>query len=169
MNVADLLNAPTEVTLGDKVYKLREPTLMEQATYARWLEQRARESAARAVDLPDEDRRQLLRDVAQDISAGVYDWAGPACVKALQTPTGLSKLLAVLLADQGVTDAIAREILDKWLSEVIAVVLRNDYDPKDLAPLLMKLGLPPDFLSKFSATRPSEKTSTTSPDSVPAS
>lgn len=169
MNLADLLNAPTEIELDGVVYKLRQPTLMEQMTYQRWLEQRARESASRAVDIPEDERRQLLRDVTADIAAGVYEWAGPVCVKALQTPGGLAKLIHIILADQKCTEAISRRLVDKQLAEIIAVLMKDDHQGKDLAPLLAKLGLPSAFLSRLSQTRPSGKTSGISPDSVPSS
>jgi hypothetical protein len=149
MNLADLLNAPTEIELDGVVYRLRQPTLMEQMTYQRWLEQRAREAAARAVDIPEEERRQLLRDITADIAVGTFEWAGPACVKALQTPGGLAKLIAIILADQKCTEAIARKLVDKQLGEIVAVLMRGDYEKKDLAPLLAKLGLGRPFLSKL--------------------
>lgn len=169
MNLADLLNVPTEIELDGAIWKLRQPTLMDQMVYQRWLEQRARESASRAVDIPEDERRQLLRDVTADIASGLYDFGGSVCCKSLQTQTGLAKLISIILADQKCTEAIARRLVEKQLGEIIAVLMRDDHDPKDLAPLLVKLGLPQHFLSKFSQTRPSAKTSTTSPDSVPSS
>lgn len=169
MNVADLLNAPTEITDADgKVWSLSEPTIMMQATFQRWLEQRARESAGRATDVPDEDRRNLLLDVTAAIAAGDYDWSGPICLKALQTPTGLAKITALILADQGCNETIARKLLGERRNEIISVITRTDFDPKDVASLIGRLGLLREqllaSLSKSSPTHPTDSSSTTSTD-----
>lgn len=173
MNLTDILNAPTELEFEGRVYKLRQPTLMEQAVFARWLEQRARDAAGRAVELTEDDRRQLLRDVNADIASGVYDWGGEACVRSLRSPSGLAKLLAVILADQGVTEATAAKILDRSMREIAAVVVSKvTDDPNSLRATLATLGLPADFLGSYSSpsrTRPSTTGSTTSPDSPPTS
>lgn len=166
VTIADLLNAPTEMELDGKVYKLRQPTLLEGALFQRWIEQRARESAGRAIDLPEEDRRQLLRDVNADIAAGLYCWEGPVCCQALQTPVGMAKLIAIVLADQGCDEAAAKRLVDQKLRELVAI-LGADNDPKVVAVVLAKLGLPPDFLSRFSRTRPSTTPPPTSPASAP--
>ena len=170
MNLADLLNAPTEIELDGVIWKLRQPTILEQATYQRNLERRAREAASRAVDIPEDERRQLLRDVTADIAAGLYEYGGPVCIRRLQTEEGIAELLHIILADQGCTREIARRLVEKQLSEIIAVLMGGgDHEKKDLAQLLAKLGLPPSFLSRLSPTHPSGKTSTTSPDSAPNS
>jgi hypothetical protein len=167
MTLSELLNAPTEITMDGVVYKLRQPTLLEQATFERWLEQRAREAAARSVDLPDEDRRQLLRDVNADIAAGVYSFGGPACVTSLGTPAGLVKLISIILA---CPEATAQKLVDKQLEEIVACILAGgDHDPKLMAAVLAKVGLPPDFLSRSSPTPPSTTPSPTSRDSAPSS
>lgn len=171
MTLADLLNAPTELTLDGKTYKLRQPTVLEEATFSRWLEQLARESAARAVDIPEEQQRQLLRDVNADIAAGVYAVNGPVYVASLQSPARLPKYLSVILADQGCDEATARKLAERFLGEVVATLLSGHHDPKTLAVVLAKLGLPPNFLSSYksSRTRPSTTGSTTSADSPDSS
>jgi hypothetical protein len=168
MSLADLLNAPTEIELDGKVWKLREPTLLEQATFQRHLETRAREAAGRATDIPDEDRRQLLRDVNADIAAGVYDFGGPVCVQALQTPTGLAKLIHIILRDQGCNEDIARKLVDRQLKEIVATLVGDRLDDEEKKRLLVNLGLPPTWSSSL-RTPHSESPKANSNDSAPDS
>lgn len=162
MNLEDMLNAPTDVELDGVVYKLRQPDVIEGATFARWLQQRAREAVAGSVDIPEEDRRQLLRDVTADIVAGIYSWGGPVCIAALQQRDGVAKLLTIILS---CTSAIADKIIDRQLAEIIAIIKgMEEDDPKALGQLLVRLGLPSDFLSSSSSSRTRHSTtpSTTS-------
>lgn len=169
-SLADLLNAPSEFTYkkGEetRTVKMREPTLLESGQYQRWLESEARASAAAAIELPEEDRRQLLRDTNADIATKRFAWGGVECVKSLTTPDGIAKLMSIVCADQGVTFAIAREVVSGNLLE-IARLLRvaeaeGETDPEKkalLAALLKSKGLPENFLSTSSSgspTTPSE-------------
>src|SRR5688500_2548579 len=101
--LAQIFNSPETFEFEGKTYTIREPTLLECATYTRWLESEARASAAAATDLPERDRRQLLRDVNADVAAKRFAWGGLACVESLSTAEGIGKLMSVVCADQGVT------------------------------------------------------------------
>lgn len=168
ISIADLFNSPTDFPVGEKVYKLREPTLEDRGLYQRWMESEARASAAAATDLADEDRRNLLRDTNADIAAKVFAWGGEACVKSLRSPDGVAKLFSIVCADQGLTYKVAREAVDKNLLD-IARLLRiaeeeGESDPAkkaELAALLRSVGLPGNFLSNSSSGSP------TTPSGVP--
>lgn len=158
-SLAELLNSPSELQFEGKTYLLREPTLPECGLYQRWLESEARASAAAATELPEEDRRQLLRDTNQDIAAKVYAWGGEVCVKSLRTPDGVAKLFSIVCADQGLTFAMARQAVDKSLREIAAILLgaAAEDDPEKKAMLgqtLLRLGLPANFLSSSSSDSP---------------
>lgn len=152
--LADLLNAPTEIEYKGTTFKLRQPTLMEQAQFQRWLEQRARDAVGRATDLDDDAQRKLARDVNTDIAVGVFEWGGEACARAVRTITGLTKLLSIILYDQAVTLEMAQEMIEHRLKEITAVLAsKASSDPKALEAALTKLGLPSVTSSSPSATR----------------
>lgn len=160
--LADVLNAPTELEFEGTVYHLRQPTLMEQATYQRWLEKQATAAAGRMVDLSDAQQQKVLEGVAAKIGLGVYEFGGEFCMASLQTQSGLAKLVSIVLADQGVDEAKARLMLLGQLKEIaFSFVSKLTTDPKELAAALVALGLPPDY-SSSSRTRPSTTESTTS-------
>lgn len=161
--LADLVNAPGDFPFEGKVYKIGQPTVLQMGQFARWLEQRARDAVARATDLDDDARRALLRDVTADIAVGVYDWGSEACCRALQTQRGQAKILAIMLADQGVTDELADRMIAQRLADVVALVQAAvTDDPKALAAALATLGLPSDFVSTGSPTPRSTGRSTKS-------
>lgn len=165
LTLADILNAPTTVRGPDGTeYQLREPTALERGMFQRWLEQRAREAAGRATDLPPDEHRQLLRDVNTDIAVGTFAWGGAACVQSLQTPDGTAKLYSFVL---GVSPEKAADIIAHNQAECVAVIAAHmsggtDEEKKGLRQMLVSLGLPADFLdglnvnsSSNSATPPS--------------
>lgn len=167
--LADLLNSPTELAHNDKVYKLRQPTLMECGQYQRWLEQEARAGAARATELSEDDRRNLLRDVQADIATQRYAWGGELCVRSLQAPTGIAKLMSIVCADQGLTERTAREVVEKRLTEIAALLvgeLEADPSGNSLGQLLRSLGLPANFFSTSSSPSPTSPTPATSGSSA---
>ena len=171
MTLADLLNAPSDFPFGDRVYKLRQPTLLECATYQRWLEQEARAGAARATELPEEDRRQLLRDVQADVAAQAYCWGGDVCIRSLQTPAGVAKLMSIVCADQGLSERDARRAVDQRLTEIAALIageLEGDPSGKSVAGLLRHLGLPPNYFASSSSPSPTRPTPATSGSSAPS-
>lgn len=136
---------------------------MEQGEYQRWLEQRAYDAIARRTyqDQTEQDRDR--NNLNKDIAVGCYEWGSEACVNALRTQLGSAKLLAVILKDQGMTEAIARRWVERQLAEIAAVLMSKvQTDPLALAVALSRLGLPSDFLSSASATPHSSTDSTTS-------
>jgi hypothetical protein len=145
--LAELVNAPTDITFRDVTYRLREPTLLERGRYQRWLEQEARASAAAATELQEEDRRNLLRDVNADIAAKRY---------------GLAKLYAVVCDSQGLSFELAREMVDAHFTDIARVLTAaneaaeaGDEDAKkSLGLLLSRLGRPANFLSTSSSASP---------------
>lgn len=155
-SLAELLNAPGDIEYKGKVYQLRQPTLLECGRYQRWLESEARASAAASTDLPEEDRRNLLRDVNADIAAQTYAWAGEVCIRSLRTPQGVAKLLSITAEEQGVDYALAQEIIEHRFKEIAALLLDADAgdDPEKKAHLgrfLASQGLPADFLKTLSS------------------
>jgi hypothetical protein len=169
-SLADLLNAPSDIEFEGKTYKLREPTLIECGRFQRWLESEARASAAAAVELPEADRRQLLKDVNAEIAAKRYAYGGAVCVECLQTPDGLAKLLSIVCEDQGVTFELAKRMCDGRLLDMARHILSADAsdDPGKkaaVAALMTTLGLPP--LSSASSSSASPTTPAAPPPSSP--
>jgi len=154
MTLADILNSPTTIHGPDGTeYQLREPTMMERGQFQRWLEQRAREAAGRATELPPEEQRQLIRDVNTDVAIGLFAWGSAACVQALQTPDGIAKLYSLTL---GVSAERAAAIVAHNQAEVVALIAAHmsggtDEEKKALRRMLVSLGLPADFLDNSNA------------------
>ncbi len=172
-SIADLFNAPSDFSFEGTTYRLREPTLYECGRYQRWLESEARASAAASTELPEDDRRNLLRDVNADVAAKVYAWGGAVCCRSLGTPDGIAKILSIVCEDQGVTYPIAMAMVRADLLEtarrlkLAAEEAEEDPEKKaELARLLKSRGLPGNFLSTSwsdSATTPSADPPTSSP------
>lgn len=161
--LADMLNSPTEITFRGATYRLRQPTLFEQGEFQRWLEQRAYDAIERRTYQSDAQQAADRNALNQDVAAGVYEWGGEVCAKALQTPTGIARLLATVLRDQGVTPEMARAMVDEQLRVIAAlIVAKAADDPNSLRATLAALGLPENFFSDNSPTRPSTTESTTS-------
>jgi hypothetical protein len=145
VSLADLLSVESEVELDGKTYKLRPPNLLEQGKFQRWLEQRARESIDRATYLDDSSRLRQQNLISTDIAAGEYEWGSMVCVKALQTPTGVAKLLEIILA---IPAEESKKLVDEHLSRIVAVISAAvSDDPKAVRAALKTLGLPADFLT----------------------
>lgn len=176
-DLAELFNAPEKLEFEGNTYLLREPTVVEAGEWSRWFQAEARASAARATELPEEDRRRLLRDVNADIAAQVYSWGSEACVVALRSPEGLARLMCIVCKEQGVTYPLALKICTARLHEIARVLLAaeqgDDPEKKALArQLLTSVGLPANFLSDSwspSSTNtdpgPSPPSATSAPDS----
>jgi hypothetical protein len=163
MTLGDVFNSPTAIPFEGVEYRLRQPTLMEQGEYQRWLEQRAYEAIERR-DYRDPDHRERdRRNLNNDVAAGVFEWGGEVCVRAVQTPGGLARLLSVICRDQGLTEQKAKGLVDLKVREIAAVlVARATKDPNSLRAVLATLGLPETFLSSDSSTPHSGETSTSS-------
>ena len=162
MTLADVLNSATEYTFDGKTYKVREPTVMEQGEWQRWMEMLAFEAIERNLELSDERKDRALAHHYKNCSAGDYEWGSELCVRRLQTVTGLAKLMSIVLRDQGLTEEMAHKWADTHFKQCVAMLIKASRDdPKELRAVLASLGLPPDFLSS-SPTPPSATESTTS-------
>lgn len=140
---------PTEMTYKGHVYKLSKPTVLQQAQFQRWLEQRARDAIGREVDLEPARIAQLDASLTDSIATGQYEWGGELCMRALRTPSGLAKLTEILLADQGVTYPMALEMVQQQFTETAARLLQEvNYDPGVMAATLELLGLPPNYFTQ---------------------
>ena len=169
MTHADIFNVGKTIKLSDgREYQLRKPNQIEQGLFQKWLEDRAHDAIDRSTD---GEARKLQRHHLVDVDAGLgkYEYDGPLAIEALYTPAGMSKIIAIICRDQGVTDAIAEEIFLSRAREVAAeVLLRRSQDPKALGLLLEALGFPTDFLeesdssSNSSSTPPSVEPTTNS-------
>lgn len=160
MTIADLFNSATELEWKGTVYKCRQPTQLEQGQFQRWLEQRAFDAIARREYHDEADRERDRQLHTQDVAAGEYEWSGLLAVKATRTPAGLAKVLQITLADQGMTDKVAAEIVDHKFREVAAILAsRLTDDPKETRLLFLSLGLEPPATS----ASPSASGSSSSP------
>jgi len=155
-----------------KTYTLRQPTILEELEYAKYLRGRAVRTAEEAGKTPEQKERLVLA-VLDRAAAGVYDWGGEVWAKSVQTTEGLAKLLSIVMADQGVTEPLAKKLVAAMQTRIAATIFARlpDADPKALAQVgadLTRLGLPSDFLSGNWQTPRSVTTWTTSLD-APAS
>lgn len=159
-DLPSLFNVGAEFEFDGAKYKLREMTLLECATYQRWLEVRAREAAGRATDLPEEQQRRLLADVIADIAAGRYAYGSENFTASLTSQAGLTKYFELVLC---VDSALAERIVLHGIAQYKAAldVMRAN-DPKALRQLCTTLGLPPNFLQHGSANAGRSKRSKTS-------
>jgi hypothetical protein len=165
-SIADLLGVGSEITFEGVTYKLTRPTLLEQAKFSQWLRDRAKAEAARG-DVPEDAREGLYRAAIRDVAEGYYDVDSPGYVVALQRPSGLAKLLHIILQrdhptlDEG---TVQRMMEDGLKEQFVAIVAAETDDPKALAAVLAILGFPPDYLSSKgksssgSPTHPSNST-----------
>lgn len=122
--VADIINAPSEVTFRGKQYPLRDLTVTERAMVSRHLEKRARDAAARAAmdpQLPREVANQMVTQVSHDIAGGVYEWGGAAYVLALSTVYGMGYCLHLALRAEypEMTHEYAQEMVAELLGDQI--------------------------------------------------
>jgi hypothetical protein len=169
MNIADVFNVSSEVKGPDgTVYKLRKPTLLEQGQFARWLEKRAHDAVDRSeATEAQKDRRHHLIDV--DAGLGKYEYDGEIAMQALYTPAGMAKILAIVCADQGLTDEKAEALFLANAREVAArILMRAADDPKALRPLLGALGFPMNWLEGSGESDSSSSNSSTRPSAAPS-
>jgi hypothetical protein len=169
----NLFNSPTGIEFEGKTYKLRQASAIECGEYQRHLEQEARATIRRDTSLSEDERREQLADVNADIAAKRYRYGGIVAVKSLRTVEGVAKLISIICADQGMTEAIALRFCNEKLRETIAAIkiaeAEESQDPKELAAIptmLASLGLPLTFLSSGlsgSVTHPSEPPPTSQP------
>lgn len=166
MTIADLVNAPSEITFEGQTYRLSPPSLLQQGEFQRYLEQKVLDGINRR-QYPDEKARERDRANFNDRSgAGYYEWGGEYAAHAAIQPAGYVKLLAIIGREQGLTLAIAERLVKQKLHESLAAIMsRIVSDPKELGAILTMLGLPADILSSPSPTHPSTSESTTLPAS----
>lgn len=170
MTLADFLNAPTEFELDGETFRVRKPDQLEQGEYQRWLEQLAYDAIARRTYQNEAERLACLRMHDQDCAAGVYEWGGEVAVRRLLTVKGFAKLLSIVCRADGLTERKAEKLIEKESHKLAAVMASKvTADPKVLEAVLASLGLPSDFCSPSSRTRPSTTESTTSPASATTS
>ncbi len=135
--------------------------------FQRYLEQKALESIERTrYEDPSMKERQFQLH-HQDCALGTYESGGVVYAKAVLMPSGTAQLLSIICRDQGITPAIARELVGHNLRAVAAVLISKVHsDPKVLAAALATLGLPGDYFSTNSPTPHSEapKTPKQSPE-----
>lgn len=151
-SILDLLAVGSEIDFHGVKYKLREPTLDEQARFAQWLKDNAKMEAFRG-DIPEEHRLSLARAAMQDIGERYYDPDSPGYVAALQKPVGVIKLFQIVFERDhpAITVEQVGELFQHGLKEVFAKLARAEIeDPKVLAGVLAILGFPPAYLEEES-------------------
>jgi hypothetical protein len=172
MTHADIFNVGKTIKLPDgRTYTLRKPDQIEQGLFQKWLEDRAHDAIDRSSD---SEARKLQRHHLVDVDAGLgkYEYDGPLAIEALYTPAGMSKIIAIILRDQGATDEIAEEIfLHKAREAAAEILIKRAKDPKALGLLLEALGFPMDFLEPSPESDSSSKSCSTrlSPEPTPNS
>ena len=106
--------APTRLPAGDKTYLVSACTKRVQSDFQEWLKERAKREVLNIPQLSPDQVGTALAKIAQDASAGVYGWNGPAGLKARGTYDGISQLLYLLLRrDQPqITEEEVEDILE---------------------------------------------------------
>jgi len=162
--LADLVNAPTELEFKGVKYLLKQPNANQEGEFQRWLEQKAY-NAIITTKYPDSNMRgENERRHFQDIAAGIYEAGGEVYAKAVVQPAGMEKLISIICRDQGMTDRIAKEVVELKMREVAAIIVSKvNTDPKVLEAVAIRFGLPNDFFSSDFATRPSAPPETSKP------
>lgn len=150
---ADLLGVGHTLTGPDgETYEFKPPTERQQAVYQRWMERVAREKILGAVEYGAEDRARRLDALEDRIAAGVYEWGGDLCVQRLRSREGMIKLLEITL---GVDELTARKLVEHRLELICALLAaKAAEDPKAIATIRVKLGLPPDDTESSRSSTP---------------
>lgn len=120
--LTDLLNTPTGFTWKGKTFAVSDATFLHRAEFCRWLKDRAIAAAGTAPEgAPAEFMAPFRQAVLQDIAAGVYDWASPACVKAMATRAGGVKALHLVVgaSDPEFTEPDAEELWDGEFGRIV--------------------------------------------------
>jgi len=153
ITMADLLNTERTVEFEGKQWKLRQPTIDEEAEFSVWLEQEAYNAIERRT-YQNEKQKEIDRDNLNDaVACGEYEYGGPVAVRACNLPKGIAGMLKIVCHKQGMTMDRAKRMVDHKLKEIaIAFASKaREMDPKTLAGILMLLGFPADYLSSGSA------------------
>lgn len=177
MTLADIFNAPTELKLGDEVFRVAKPNQLQEGEFQRWLEQSAFDAINRRVYQRDEERLQSIRMHDQDCAIGTYEWGGALALARFQTRKGMEKFLCIICRDQGLTPEKAAQLVETSAAELIQAVRskvqaehpEGGSDPKALEETLTKLGSPSAFLLSALLCHPLTSPSTTSPGSTTTS
>ena len=155
--LADMLNAPSEIQFKGKTYLLRRPDLLEEGTFERWLAQRALDEIERTTYENPSQKAEDRKNHFLDVVAGVYEAGGLVYTRSMMSQTGAAKIISIICKDQGMTLAMAREMVRENLKGCVALIASKVYsDPKVVEAILNAIGLPSDYLSRNSSIRPSE-------------
>ena len=138
-----LFNAPIELELEGKTYKLRQPTQVERGEYEAWMEKRALDAILRQTGAPQDVVDRQLNSLTRDKVRGVYAWGGEVCCETVVSQDGLAKLLSIVLRDQGVTLETARLIAEQEHKRVVYSLFPQETDDqkKVAAAVATLLGL----------------------------
>ena len=167
-SIADLLGVGESFAFGGTDYKLRRPTLLEQAKFSQWLKDKAKAEAARG-DVPAEVREGLFRAASRDAGELYYEVDSPGYVAALQRPAGFAKLVHIILQTDHpeVQEEQVFAMLEAGLKEkFVQLVTVEQDDPKVLAAVLAILGFPPDYLSSKETSSSDSSTSHSEPQAT---
>lgn len=144
--LADLFNIPRagETEFEGKAYPIREPTLVEQGHFSRWLEHNAYASVARMRHLPEAERREHRKGVRDDAAAGEFEYGGYVSAKALGTLDGMAKMRSITLQADGYDEcdpAFCRRMILADVERAAAdLIVAGADDPKVKAALDLILG-----------------------------
>lgn len=149
---ADFFNTPHEIEYTDEqgqkhTYKLKQLTKGNEAKFSRWLEKRARDDAARAIqEMPPEAAEAYVDRVQENIHAGVYEWGSAVCVKSLRSPAGQQYAIYLALLDEHplMEEELAAKIYAQQRQRIVDQLTKavEDADPKVLAVLRRLLNIP---------------------------
>ena len=165
-NVGRVLKGPPDATgKPEWEYTLRKPTQYEQGEFQRWLEQRAHDAVDRS-SAPEaaKDRRHHAIDV--DAGLGKYEYDGELGLAARFTPAGMVKIIAIVLRDQGLTEATAEPVVAHCVREIaLELIEKEESDPNAVRLARIALGL--GRLNDPAASGSSSSSCATRPSAAP--
>jgi hypothetical protein len=127
---ADALGLGPTFEFEGTTYTLSPWTYAVQAQFERYLEAQA-VAAVKRMDLPDDERRDLLKDVYRDIAAGSYSFGSELVAQALRSLKHLKHLflLALKVHHPGVTKDLVERMFERQLEELLQKMTSANADP----------------------------------------
>jgi hypothetical protein len=120
--LSDFLNTPRDVELEGKTWKLRQPVLDEEAMFQRWLEAEAYRAIEKRSYRSEGQREEDLDSLDEAVRAGAYEYSGELALQAMGQVKGVARMVAIICRDQGMTEAIARKMVEKRFRDIEAIL-----------------------------------------------
>jgi len=127
---ADALGLGPQFEFEGTTYTLAPWTYAVQAKFERYLEDQAVQAVKR-MSLPEDERRDLIKEVYRDIAAGSYSFGSELVAQALRSLKHLKHLffLALQVNHPGVTKDLVEKMFEQQLEELLQKMTQANADP----------------------------------------